>query len=167
MDGHSLHDHHHVMTHHHGHDYGAHHYHGRVHRDHHSGVRVSHGHHSAVHNVPYGHHSAVHHDVHRDYHGSVYHGAGHYDGHHDHLSTAQSVGIGAGIAASFAMCGFAVWRVMAPWSLRDSSTQIPDSDLTPTGRTPTGLLGETGDPTEFLSVTPTGRFKSNARARFF
>lgn len=87
------------------------------------------------------------------------------------ISTAAAVGLGAGITATLGLSGYAVWRTVKPWSLRDSGTQMPDIDplaLTPGRRTPPNYIhGETGDPSEFLSVTPTGRVKTNARARFF
>ena len=85
------------------------------------------------------------------------------------ISTAGAMGIGAAVSAGVGVGGYFVWRTVAPWRLRDSATQVPDTDsLTPSKRTPTNYIhGETGDPSEFLSVTPTGRLKKNQRARFF
>ena len=95
------------------------------------------------------------------------------------LSTPAAVSIGAGAAGAVSVALYAAWRTVSRWSLRDSSTQVPDFDptTTPTGSrragstTPndnyTGIHGETGDPSEFLSATPTGRVRKNTRARFF
>ena len=91
------------------------------------------------------------------------------------LSTPAAMGIGAGIASALGIGAFVTYRSVAKWSLRDSGVQVPDFDpsTTPTGRagstTPTypGIHGETGDPSEFLSPTPTGKVRKNQRARFF
>ena len=88
------------------------------------------------------------------------------------LSTAAAMGLGAAVASSLGIAGYLGYRTIKPWTLRDSSTQMPDIDpLTPVGRGMTppyaGTHGETGDPSEFLSPTPTGRLRKNNRARFF
>ena len=97
--------------------------------------------------------------------------------HHDEISIPGAILIGFGIASTLGFAVSAAYRVVHSWTLRDSSTQIPEFDMfksvTPTGRhlrihTPS-LQGETGDPSaEFLSPTPTGgRVKPNNRRRFF
>ena len=91
------------------------------------------------------------------------------------LSTPAAIGIGAGVASAVGAGAFITYRTVARWSLRDSGVQVPEFDpsTTLTGRagstTPTypGMHGETGDPTEFLSPTPTGKVRKNQRARFF
>jgi hypothetical protein len=97
--------------------------------------------------------------------------------HDDSISTGEAFGIGVAAAATTGIGVFATWREVSKWRLRDSSTQIPDYDHgnTPTGSqrggsvTPVraGMHGETADPSEFLSPTPTGRVKKNTRSRFF
>ena len=98
-------------------------------------------------------------------------------GHDDSISTGAAVGIGVAAASTFGVGAFAAWREVSKWRLRDSSTQVPDYEpgTTPTGSqragsvTPVraGMHGETADPSEFLSPTPTGRVKKNTRSRFF
>jgi hypothetical protein len=96
------------------------------------------------------------------------------------MSRAEAMGIGAAIAGGFGIAAYAGWRRVSQWTLRDTGTQVPDFDpsTTPTGSkrgagstTPvgnySGIHGETGDPSEFLSPTPTGKVKKNTRARFF
>jgi len=92
----------------------------------------------------------------------------------DSLSTGEAIGIGAMVTGVAGFGLFSAWREVTKWTLRDSSTQVPDYDpTTPTPRagstTPPVVQshGETGDPTEFLSPTPTGRVRKNTRARFF
>jgi hypothetical protein len=85
------------------------------------------------------------------------------------LSTPAAMGIGASIASAIGVCAYATWRTVSKLTLRDSSTQVPDYDGTPTGgsRRVTPMMGETGDPSDFLSTTPTGQVRKNSRGRFF
>lgn len=95
------------------------------------------------------------------------------------LSTGATVGISVGVTSAVGAGMYFGYRTISKWSLRDTATQVPDYDpssITPTGSlragsvTPPaapGMHGETGDPSEFLSPTPTGRVRKNTRARFF
>ena len=88
------------------------------------------------------------------------------------LSTPAAIGIGAGVASVVGVGAYAGWRTVSKWSLRDSGVQVPEFDpsITPTGSRRGGttpVMGETGDPSEFLSPTPAGRVQKNQRARFF
>ena len=88
------------------------------------------------------------------------------------MSTPAAMGVGAGIATVVGIGAYAGWRTVSKWSLRDSSTQAPDFDpsTTPTGSRRGGttpVMGETGDPSEFLSPTPAGKVQKNRRGRFF
>lgn len=97
----------------------------------------------------------------------------------EEMSRAEAMGIGAALAGGVGIAAYAGWRRVSQWTLRDTATQVPDFDpsTTPTGSkrgdstTPvgkySGIHGETGDPSEFLSPTPTGKVRKNARARFF
>ena len=97
----------------------------------------------------------------------------------EEISRGEAMGIGAAIAGGLSVAAYAGWRRVSQWSLRDTGTQVPDFDpsTTPTGSkrgdstTPlgnySGIHGETGDPSEFLSPTPTGKVRKNNRARFF
>ncbi len=88
------------------------------------------------------------------------------------IGTATAMGIGASLASAVGIGAYMGYKTVAKWSLRDSSVQVPDFDpsTTPTGSRRGGttpVMGETGDPSEFLSPTPGGKVRKNPRARFF
>ena len=87
------------------------------------------------------------------------------------MGTAEAMAVGAGITSILGAGAYMAWLRVSKWSLRDSGVQVPEFDqmaTTPQGRgATTPVMGETGDPSEFLSPTPGGKLRKNQRARFF